>query len=313
MYCINHTSIRPYLCSVSVFFLFILTSMQGLAKSEYTEIHYPNSQSQYDIRVKYPLELLALALSKSSSPYKLIKSDEATTQSRALKLLHDEGGLDVVWTMTNLEREKDFLPVRIPILKGLIGWRVLIIKEQNQPLFDNINNLKQLKKLVAGQGLDWPDTDILKSNGLAVETSTNYDRLFEMLQKGRFEYFPRSITEVWLELSQRPEQQLAAEKKLLLYYPTAMYYFVKKDNNKLANDIQQGLEEAIEDGSFDTLFYTYNQVLIDKSKLSERTIITLTNPQLSKDTPLDNTALWFSLPREQIPDTPLNQGLGYLH
>jgi hypothetical protein len=293
MYCINRGAIHSYLF---LWCLIALTSLHTFASDKYTEIRHPNSQAQYDNREEYPLELLNLALNKAAVPYKLLPYNERITQGRALRLLQHEDGLDVVWTMTSVEREEDFLPVRIPILKGLIGWRIFIIKEQNQQVFDNIKNVKQLKKLVAGQGLDWPDTDIMKSNGLAVESSTSYNGLFEMLRKGRFEYFPRSITEVWPELFQRPQQRLAAEKHLLLYYPTAMYYFVKKDNVELASNIQRGLELAIDDGTFDTLFYTYHQELIEKSTLGERTVITLTNPQLPKDTPLGNSKLWFKLP-----------------
>jgi hypothetical protein len=291
----NRTNRHYYQLSIHTFCLYIFYSLNTYASANLTPIYYPNSESADDIRVEYPLQLLELAFSKTSLPYTLVSSDTATTQSRALKLLQGEGNIDVVWTMTNIEREAEFLPIRIPLYKGLIGWRVLIIKQENQGLFEHISNLKQLSKLLAGQGLDWPDTQILKNNAIKVETSTSYETLFDMLQKGRFEYFPRSIIEVWQELAHRPHHGLAVEKQLLLCYPTAMYYFVKKDNTQLANQIEKGLTIAIADGSFDRLFYAFNQEFIEKSTLHARNIITLSNPHFPALPALDNPRLWFAL------------------
>lgn len=258
-------------------------------------IRYPNSQSENDDRMSYPVQLLELAFSKISSPYTLKPNDTPTTQSRALKLLESDSQMDVVWTMTNIERENNFLPVRIPILKGLIGWRIFIIKTHNQAIFDEINSLKQLKKWVAGQGLDWPDTQIMKINGLRVESSTSYEGLFDMLQKQRFEYFPRSVIEIWQELDSHPQLDLSAEQQLLLHYPTAMYYFVKKGNVALARNIERGLELAIADGSFDQLFTQFNQAFIKKARLEERKILQLSNPTLPPLTPLNKPHLWFKI------------------
>jgi hypothetical protein len=88
---------------------------------------------------------------------------------------------------------------------------------------------------------------------------------------------------------------LAVEKQLLLYYPTAMYYFVKKGNTQLANQIEKGLTIAIADGSFDRLFYAFNQEFIEKSTLHARNIITLSNPHFPALSALDNPRLWFTL------------------
>jgi hypothetical protein len=258
-------------------------------------ILYPASQSQLDERISYPKQLLELAFSKISASYILVPGRISTTQSRALKLLNKDGELDIVWTMTSIEREQDFLPIRIPIYKGLIGWRIFIIVPQNQVKFNKITHLNQLSKLIAGQGLDWPDTGILRSNGLAVESSTSYEGLFEMLQKQRFEYFPRSVIEIWQELTLRPNHHFTVENSLLLRYPTAMYYFVKKDNSELASNIEKGLTLAIADGSFDTLFDTFNQKLIEQAKLKERKMINLSNPNLKVLTPLNNAQLWFNI------------------
>ena len=66
------------------------------------------------------------------------------------------------------EREQALLAIRIPLFKGLIGTRLLLINATDQPRFDQITGGAQLRVLHAGQGHDWPDTDILLHNGYAV-------------------------------------------------------------------------------------------------------------------------------------------------
>lgn len=283
-----------YSLLISALLLLLCVSTRGYTL-DFSPIHYPKARSEYDYRIAYPVQLLELAFGKISAPYYLVPMGQPTTQSRALRLLKDDPQLDVVWTMASRERETEFLPIRIPIYKGLIGWRIFIIKAHHQTKFDQINTIKQLSKLTAGQGLDWPDTEILQSNGLRVEGASSYDALFEMLQKDRFEYFPRSIIEVWQELELRPQYSFTVENRLLLHYPTAMYYFVKKNNHALAAEIEKGLNLAIADGSFDKLFYEFNRIFIEKSKLKERKIIELSDPNLPVLTPIAHAKLWFVL------------------
>lgn len=258
-------------------------------------VYYPAPRSANDKRVEYPVQLLNLAFSKIGPHYELRPSHLNITQSRALKLLMAGETVDVVWTMTTVEREEQFLPIRIPIYKGLIGWRIFLINPSDQARFARINKLEQLAKFMAGQGLDWPDMAILRFNGLAVEGSSTYEALFEMLQRRRFEYFPRSVSEIWQELAVHSDKAFSVETDLLLNYPTAVYYFVKKDNTALAADIQKGLELAIEDGSFEQLFNKFHQASIERAQMSTRKLFRLSNPQLPPQTPLEQSHLWFNV------------------
>ena len=197
--------------------------------------------------------------------------------------------------MTTQERENAYIPIRIPIYKGLIGWRLFLIHAGQQSTFDEIDSLSGLQKLTAGQGHDWPDSYILNNSHIDVMSSSKYERLFEMLNKERFNFFPRSVIEIWDELSARPHYNLAVEKGILLRYPAAIYYFVHKNNAQLATDIQRGLQLAIEDGSFEQMFLKHNEWLIEKACLNERHIIDLPNPLLPPLTPVHNEALWYHI------------------
>jgi hypothetical protein len=85
------------------------------------------------------------------------------------------------------------LPIRIPLDKGLLGWRVALVNAATPDRLAGITNVRQLAGLLAGQVADWPDTAILRHAGLKVLTSQDYGNLFPMLQRNRFDYFPRSV------------------------------------------------------------------------------------------------------------------------
>ncbi|KXI28734.1 amino acid ABC transporter substrate-binding protein [Paraglaciecola hydrolytica] len=250
--------------------------------------------SENDKGSEYPLKLLALALDQTGVNYRLIASDRIMPQSKALKRLMDNREVNVVWSMTDEQREEVLLPVRIPIYKGLIGWRIFLIRKDMDSRFKYIQSLEHLLKLNPIQGSDWPDTRIMQANGFDVLTASDHDALFGMLVSAQGDFFPRSIVEIWDELeNNNSRNNLEIENKLGVRYPAAMYYFVNKKSVPLANLIQTGLEMAIKNGKFDELFLQVHQPYIDASDLKNRTFYQLQNSYLPIKTPLHRKELWF--------------------
>jgi ABC-type amino acid transport substrate-binding protein len=213
-------------------------------------------------------------------------------QGRALLRLQANDGIDVVSTMTSVDREATYLPIRIPIDKGLIGWRLLLINKAQASRLGALRDLDDLARLTAGQGSDWPDTAIMRANGLNVYGTSNYKALFSMLENQRIDYFPRAVSEIWTELDLY-QGRLAVAPSIVLRYPTAIYFFVRKGNTQLAADITGGLEKMIADGSFEKLFQQYYGDMVLKSALKERRIIELNNLLMPKTLPTDRKNLWF--------------------
>jgi hypothetical protein len=257
-------------------------------------VHYPRAESAADERVNYYSQLLNLCLTKSGKAYQLEPTQFHVEQERALQLVESNRDLEIFWTFTTSEREEKLMPIRIPIDRGLLGWRLFLIKASNQALFNAIETPEQLAKLRAGQGHDWPDTDILKSNNFLISSSTTYEGLFDMLARNHIQYFPRSLLEIDLDLNSHPNHGLAIESHLLLHYPTALYFFVNKHNTELAADLEKGLRTAIDDGSFKKLFDQHFNDTIRKSNLTKRKIININNPLLPAKTPLSENRYWFS-------------------
>lgn len=250
-------------------------------------IRFPSTGHPDVIKKDYYLAMLKLALKKSEKkygPYQLTRYITPVNQVRSIHLLMKNENIDVLWTMTSIEREQLLLPIRIPLVKGGMGCRILLIRKGEQALFDKVENSQQLKQMVAGQGITWPDTNILRYNGYRVETASVYSGVFNMLLLKRTDYLPRSLHEPWDEVKLFPE--LVVENKLLLEYPSPFYFFVNKVNVKLAKRLKEGLKIALEDGSFEALFNTHNDTknTLKKADIKNRKVFKLENPYLTEET-----------------------------
>ncbi|CDG80797.1 transporter substrate-binding domain-containing protein [Janthinobacterium agaricidamnosum] len=257
-------------------------------------LYFPSPETADDERGNYSLNLLRLVLKKAGSRDTVERNPLNMLQNRSvLELAMGNGKLDVIAGVTTKEREEKLLPIRIPITKGLVGWRLLLIKAGQRERLRDVRTLHDLLPFRVAQGHDWPDTVILRDNGLLVSTVAHYNSLFTMLNLDRLDYVPRSLPEIWAELDHY--RGLDIDPYLVLHYRSADYFFVNRKNTKLAETIRRGLEIAMEDGTFDKLFYEHYGKLIKDANLEKRHVIELVNPLLPVETPVTRKELWFSL------------------
>ncbi|RYY74716.1 MAG: hypothetical protein EOO52_10280 [Gammaproteobacteria bacterium] len=190
-------------------------------------------------------------------------------------------GIDVMWGSVTTERERQMRLIPIDLLKGLNNYRVLLINEDAQPKFSKVKNLDDLRKFTVGSGEHWTDGDIFRNNGFAVSATSSYGGLFKMLAARRFNFISRGLYEINNDSSEYKALGLAPEESLLIKYdvPIRYCFFVNKDNQALGDRLEVGLRMAIEDGSFDRLFYDYPAFKAGEELLknSHRTLIQLKN------------------------------------
>jgi len=206
---------------------------------------------------KYFIELLQLALDKTANTdgeAQIRFYDYSLTSSRLMSDLEHTKTIDVVWNGTNAEREEILFPIKISLLKRLNGYRVLLIRKEDQASFSRVQTLADLRKFRAGSGADWPSTELLRNNDLPLLTASKKTLLFSMLKARRFDYMTRNLCEVWEEADELKKDGIVIEQELLLHSGIPFYFFVSRDNPALAARIQRGLEIASKDGSFDKLF-----------------------------------------------------------
>lgn len=250
-----------------------------------------------DANGRYAMQMLHLALSKLGTKY-VVKTqpNNDTTQARNISDVAS-GNLDIMWAATDQETENQVLPIRIPLYKGLLGHRIFIINPATQSRFDRVKTYEDLQQFTFGQGTTWADSNILASNGLKVVRANKYQSLFYMVDGGRFDAFPRGVQEPWQELAANSNLPLAVERRVMLVYRMPFYLFTGKQNTKLAADLEQGLNRAIADGSFDKVFFNDPMVkdVLEKANLDQRLTFELNNPTLPKETPVNRPELWLDI------------------
>ncbi|QPB84154.1 transporter substrate-binding domain-containing protein [Pseudoalteromonas rubra] len=238
----------------------------------------------------YVTELLALALSYQPRPVTFKPIVGIPTQSRALRLLGKPSGIDVFWSVTSKAREQQALAVRIPLVKGLLGYRVLFIAASRAADFVDIKHWGQLQPLLFGLRHDWPDRAVFERNGLQVVAFHDTEKAMTMLSNKRLDVVPLDI----LAANDFPSRtDIMVQPSLLISYPSAVYLFVDKANIQLRDLLQAGLEQAIADGCFEQLFRRHFADQLTQLDLAGRTHLRLPNPTLSAETPLSRSELWY--------------------
>ena len=190
-------------------------------------------------------------------------------------------GIDVMWGSVTKEREKQMHLIPVDLLKGLNNYRVLLINKDAQSKFSQVKTLDDLQKFTVGSGEHWTDGEIFRNNGFIVSATSSYGGLFKMLAARRFNFISRGLYEIDNDSSEYRELGLAPEESLLIKYdvPIRYCFFVNKNNEALAERLERGLKIAIEDGTFDRLFYDYPAFKAGEELLknSHRTQIVLKN------------------------------------
>ncbi len=254
-------------------------------------------QSEQDTRLLYPRALLESALAHTVDAYgdyRLEYTKVKLQWERAREELKQGKGLHVISAATRKDWEAELLPVRIPVMKGLLGYRIFLIRKEDQPKFAQIRNLDELKQLNAGSGKQWSITPVFQHNQFKLVTGSSYEGLFSMLVGRRFDYFPRGINEAPQEYAARKDQfpTLHIEENLMLRLYLPVYFFVTPKRPQLAERIEEGLNRMIADGTFDQVFFKYHKELLESVNLQNRRSFAIENPNLSPLTPLERKELW---------------------
>ncbi|OHD17068.1 MAG: hypothetical protein A2086_06195 [Spirochaetes bacterium GWD1_27_9] len=281
--------------------ILVLFSTIGHAKTMNYIYHGPETPN--DTRFIYEWELLKMALEITKDSYGgyVMKPSEKIMNGprRDAELMKDSGVVTIVLGIGTEERENLLTPVRIPLDKGLLGYRVFLINKKDKNKFSQIKSLDDLKKLTLGQGLGWGDIKVWEANGFKVMVGTNYDGLFNMIQTSRFDFFPRGILEIVDEYETRKEfiPEMEIEESILVYYPWPRYFFCANspEGKMLAERVEVGLLKMIDNGEYNKIFEKHYGYISKKLNLKNRNLFKITNPLLSSKTPLKNSKLWYDI------------------
>ena len=155
-------------------------------------------------------EILELAFKKTEDLYPPVRLQRSTPMEYpdAISSIANRGAIDVISAASSRTNDTELYPIAFPVLKGLLGHRVCLIRKGEQARFDGLMTGYDFteKKINICQGEYWPDTEVLQRNGLPVVTSKAYLPIFDMLQEGECDCFLRGAQEIIPEYQSRKAQ-----------------------------------------------------------------------------------------------------------
>ena len=155
--------------------------------------------SRPDYRDRYTLQVLRAALQASTAkygPYELNTSPLGMERDRLLLEMVKGDLVNLSAQISSPEWEQKLIPIRIPIDKGLSGYRISLIDGRRQDQFSALTSLAQLKALSLGAGRQWSSTAVFHRAGFDVVPGNSTAGLHSMLAANRFVHFPRGVEAV---------------------------------------------------------------------------------------------------------------------
>ena len=193
-------------------------------------------------------------------------------------------GFDVFGTVAGNPKlaKEDKILIPHPMMKGLLGYRLLIIRTADRDTFAGIRTAEQLQQQRLGIPFGWADAALFRHNKYPVVEEGTFDDLFTRLRDKQFDYVSFGANEVegvYQERAAVPEG-LQTDEQLLLYYPFPLVFYVNPENKELARRIDQGMQIIIKNGELDKIFQRHYGNLAERLQLKNRQLITLKNPLL---------------------------------
>jgi hypothetical protein len=239
----------------------------------------------------YPYALLRAALDAAAWPHQLLAREGMNHARARVELLRPDGLLDIMVAMGSRTLAEQLHWVPVPLYRGLFGWRLLLVKQGQAKRLAGIKSLDDLRALRFLQGADWPDTEILRANGLHVETASQTPSLHKMLEAGRGDCFPRGVPEVWRELNENAGR-FEVVPGLALHYRADLFFFVRRTDTELAQALTRGLTLLQRNGKHDALLLAHHGAALTRSQLPQRRVIELPNDLLGTRLAGESPALW---------------------
>jgi hypothetical protein len=196
-------------------------------------------------------------------------------------------GADILITVAgNVKfKDKQKLVIPQPLTKGLLGYRLLLVRDESLTTFTQINKCQQLQALSIGIPHTWADADLFRHNRYKVVEQGSLDDLFMLLNNGTFDYVALGVNEIEEIFKHRavPIGGISIEPSLMFYYPFPLVFYVNPRKPILAERIDKGLKSIGSSGEHETLFCQHHGNVAQRLNLRNRKIFTLTNPMLPDD------------------------------
>lgn len=241
-------------------------------------------------RQQYEREILDAALKATESakgPYSIEESRTDYPLAEEEASVFRSKGFDIFGTVAGNQKlaDEQKILIPLPLMKGILGYRILIVRKADAQKFAAIKSADELKKLRMGIPSTWADAGLFRHNGYPVVEKGSFDDLFQRLENNEFDYVTFGANEVTGVFTERAAKsgKLIIEPSLLVYYPFPLVFYVNPQQPALADRITDGVKTISANGALDKIFNRYYGEVLGQLNLAKRTRITLENPILPKE------------------------------
>ncbi|WP_339724695.1 hypothetical protein [uncultured Paraglaciecola sp.] len=237
-------------------------------------------------RQNYELALLEACLEVTAQDYAAVdvRVDNTDYPRAADETNIFATGADILVTVAGNVKFKDIpkLVITQPLTKGLLGYRLLLVRNESLASFSQINTPQQLQALSIGVPQTWADAELFRHNQYKVIEQGTLDDLFLRLKNGSFDYVALGVNEIEEIYASRVAtlEGISIEPSLMLYYPFPLVFYVSAAQPILAQRVKTGLNKIIVNGEFESLFERHHGDVVQRLKLRDRAVLTLNNPAL---------------------------------
>lgn len=256
-------------------------------------------RSVKDLRSQYNFDILHTAMQLTEpefGEYEIKIVIRGIPSIRLRQMISEGDVINMAMVVTTPEWEKAAVPIRIPLRRGILNYRLLLINKNSLEDFSEIKTIKQLKQKTVGLRRHWSTWQTMTNLDYTVVNAFSYEAIFAMLDKGRFDYIPRGVHEIYDEISMRKNdlKNLMVEPNLALYIPAPFYVFISPNETRLIKRFQLGLNRMVEQGILKEMLNKHYAKFLKRADLKNRLILNVGNPDLPPETPLQRKDLWMN-------------------
>lgn len=266
----------------SLTLMLLLNSAYSMAQQN---VNFWNG-NKTESRQQYERNILKAALEASTQAHGdyTLSEDKSALSSDEESAVFRDTNTDLFVTVAGnpkLKHEEKII-VTHPLMKGLLGYRLIIVRHHDLEKFAAIRKQGALKKLSVGIPEGWADADLFRHNGFSVVEGGSFDEIFDLLAAKKFDYVSLGANEIEDVFKNRAEDSgmFNIEPTILLYYPFALVFYIDPEKPELAERLRDGLEAIERNGHAQRLFERATGNLIERLELRSRKVFRLENPML---------------------------------
>ena len=236
-----------------------------------------------EARQKHEMAVFREVLKNTSAeygPYKIIE-DTSEYRGKEEAFVFSKYNHDVFVTIAGNQKfdKDDKISVNIPISKGILGYRIAIVRQTDADLFAEADSAK-IKQLKNGVPISWSDAVIFRENGYRVVENGNFGDILKRLENNEFDYTAFGANEVINIYETKAPEGLFIDNHVIFHYPFPLVFYINPNKEKLAERIKIGLKNIKKNGTLDSLFNAHYGELTERLNLRQRKILKLHNPMV---------------------------------